>query len=153
MQCCSVDACSVTGAAWEEAVAAALRVVNEAVAESGVPGPRICYPCYIPGSRTRLNSLLPLLHTLAVAVAVTVTLDFAVSVTPTLVSSCRFNAARAGKDVLIAGALPPLHGSYNAEGVGEEADIRKVYAEHVALMKVPGSGSFDPRVASIGSVC
>ena len=87
------------------------------------------------------------------AVAVTVTLDFAVSVTPTFVSSCRFNAARAGKDVLIAGALPPLHGSYNAEGVGEEADIRKVYAEHVALMKVPGSGSFDPRVASIGSVC
>jgi len=40
-----------------------------------------------------------------------------------------------GEEVLIAGTLPPLHGSYNAEGVGEENEIRAVYAEHVALMQ------------------
>eukprot|EP00928_Gymnodinium_smaydae_P036255 TRINITY_DN25360_c0_g2_i1.p1 TRINITY_DN25360_c0_g2~~TRINITY_DN25360_c0_g2_i1.p1 ORF type:complete len:349 (-),score=74.86 TRINITY_DN25360_c0_g2_i1:196-1182(-) len=39
------------------------------------------------------------------------------------------------KDVLIAGTLPPLHGSYKPAQVGEMKDIVPVYAEHVAVMR------------------
>lgn len=39
-----------------------------------------------------------------------------------------------GKDVLIAGTLPPLHGSYKPELVGALDDIAPVYAEHVKIM-------------------
>jgi 2-dehydropantoate 2-reductase len=38
-------------------------------------------------------------------------------------------------DTLIAGSLPPLHGSYNPDGVGEFTFMRKTYGEHVELMK------------------
>jgi S-methylmethionine-dependent homocysteine/selenocysteine methylase len=46
------------------------------------------------------------------------------------------NEARqeSGEDVLIAGCLPPLHGSYRPDIVGAMEDITPVYAEHVALM-------------------
>merc|ERR1719487_2331368 len=40
-----------------------------------------------------------------------------------------------GKDVLIAGCLPPLHGSYKPAQVGELDAILPVYKEHVAKMK------------------
>jgi len=39
-----------------------------------------------------------------------------------------------GKDVLIAGALPPLHGSYRPDQVGAAEEIFLVYREHVSLM-------------------
>lgn len=42
--------------------------------------------------------------------------------------------AESGKDVLIAGSLPPLHGSYRPELVGAQDDILPVYRQHVALM-------------------
>jgi S-methylmethionine-dependent homocysteine/selenocysteine methylase len=41
---------------------------------------------------------------------------------------------KSGKDVLICGTLPPLHGSYKPESVGAMEDIVPVYAEHVAKM-------------------
>ena len=44
-------------------------------------------------------------------------------------------AAAGNDDVIILGTLPPLHGSYNAEGVGDAATLSKTYAEHVALMQ------------------
>eukprot|EP00933_Yihiella_yeosuensis_P038683 TRINITY_DN32611_c0_g1_i1.p1 TRINITY_DN32611_c0_g1~~TRINITY_DN32611_c0_g1_i1.p1 ORF type:complete len:395 (-),score=59.49 TRINITY_DN32611_c0_g1_i1:540-1724(-) len=40
-----------------------------------------------------------------------------------------------GKNVLIAGSLPPLAGSYRPDKVGEAEEIRLIYKEHVALMK------------------
>jgi len=39
-----------------------------------------------------------------------------------------------GRDVLIAGSLPPLHGSFRPDKVGVTEDILPVYREHVALM-------------------
>mmetsp|Transcript_5875 Transcript_5875/g.17495 ORF Transcript_5875/g.17495 Transcript_5875/m.17495 type:complete len:245 (+) Transcript_5875:322-1056(+) len=39
-----------------------------------------------------------------------------------------------GKDVLVAGSLPPLHGSYRPDKVGAAEDILRVYKEHVAVM-------------------
>ena len=39
-----------------------------------------------------------------------------------------------GKDVLIAGSLPPLHGSYKPDQVGAWSEISATYKEHVSLM-------------------
>lgn len=54
-----------------------------------------------------------------------------------LTTACKMaQAAReaSGKEVLIVGTLPPLHGSYRPDGVGEYEEILKVYREHVELM-------------------
>ncbi|MEM0944039.1 MAG: homocysteine S-methyltransferase family protein, partial [Pseudomonadota bacterium] len=40
--------------------------------------------------------------------------------------------ARGATKARIAGSLPPLHGSYRPDGVGEFSAIREVYAAHVA---------------------
>jgi S-methylmethionine-dependent homocysteine/selenocysteine methylase len=55
-----------------------------------------------------------------------------------VLSACRqASEARkqSGKDVLICGTLPPLHGSYKPAQVGEIEEIVPVYDEHVALMQ------------------
>eukprot|EP00440_Ansanella_granifera_P014271 gb/GFBE01015514.1/.p1 GENE.gb/GFBE01015514.1/~~gb/GFBE01015514.1/.p1 ORF type:complete len:380 (+),score=91.73 gb/GFBE01015514.1/:1-1140(+) len=39
-----------------------------------------------------------------------------------------------GKDVLIAGSLPPLHGSYRPDKVGAMEELVPTYRQHVALM-------------------
>eukprot|EP00441_Pelagodinium_beii_P046180 CAMPEP_0197624002 /NCGR_PEP_ID=MMETSP1338-20131121/3835_1 /TAXON_ID=43686 ORGANISM="Pelagodinium beii, Strain RCC1491" /NCGR_SAMPLE_ID=MMETSP1338 /ASSEMBLY_ACC=CAM_ASM_000754 /LENGTH=386 /DNA_ID=CAMNT_0043194097 /DNA_START=1 /DNA_END=1161 /DNA_ORIENTATION=- len=39
-----------------------------------------------------------------------------------------------GKDVLIAGSLPPLNGSYRPDKVGAVEDLLPVYRRHVAIM-------------------
>merc|ERR1719240_231681 len=38
------------------------------------------------------------------------------------------------REVLIAGSLPPLHGSYKPKEVGEVAKIVPIYRQHVEIM-------------------
>jgi len=64
-------------------------------------------------------------------------LDCASKWEETVIAACKIaqEARKAsGKDVLIAGCLPPLHGSYKPEGVGAMHEIVPVYAEHVRMM-------------------
>mmetsp|Transcript_107713 Transcript_107713/g.168214 ORF Transcript_107713/g.168214 Transcript_107713/m.168214 type:complete len:327 (-) Transcript_107713:215-1195(-) len=54
-----------------------------------------------------------------------------------IVSACKIAVEareESGKDVLIAGTLPPLHGSYKPDLVGAKDEICPVYAEHVKVM-------------------
>mmetsp|Transcript_138794 Transcript_138794/g.431763 ORF Transcript_138794/g.431763 Transcript_138794/m.431763 type:complete len:329 (+) Transcript_138794:36-1022(+) len=52
----------------------------------------------------------------------------------TSLSMAKEARSESGKDVLIAGSLPPLAGSYRPDNVGLYDDILKTYREHVAVM-------------------
>ncbi len=52
-----------------------------------------------------------------------------------VLAACRAARGAAPGGVRVAGSLPPLHGSYRPEGVGDFATIKATYAEHAALME------------------